>query len=67
MGASLLAKAVCQATSISTDLAPSRASPLPQVDPGSGTRFVFSASLLWERACSRWLLGRRHIHRLPTV
>jgi len=30
MGAGLLAKAVSQATSMATDTAPSRASPLPQ-------------------------------------
>ena len=52
VGAGLLAKAVCQSTSLSTGLASSRASPLPLQFVGA-RRIEGCTWDLWERACSR--------------
>ena len=68
VGASLLAKAGCQATVMLDVLASSRASPLPQ---GSlvNTRSEYAKNPVWERACLRWLRVRQpksQIRKLPT-
>ncbi|TPG83152.1 hypothetical protein EAH74_14840 [Pseudomonas mandelii] len=59
MGASLLAMAVYQATSMLNVPASSRAGSLPQVFVCC-LGFVCVPNPLWERACSRWRCVRRH-------